>query len=91
VNKLPHKGYVFVRLIPYFAAYYILLMRAILSERNLVIVLFVMVLITFSLAQEDSKKMEKMYTGVNTSTASTLITEHLPAPVKEHLPVLIKK
>ena len=91
MNKLPPKGYVFVRLIPYFAAYYTLLMRAILSERNLVIVLFVMVLITFSLAQEDSKKMEKMYTGVNTSTASTLITEHLPAPVKEHLPVLIKK
>jgi hypothetical protein len=65
-------------------------MRAILSERNLVIVLFVMVLVTFSLAQEDSKKMEKMYTGVNTSTASTLITEHLPAPVKEQLPAVIK-
>jgi hypothetical protein len=66
-------------------------MRAILSERNLVIVLFVMVLVTFSLAQEDSKKMEKMYTGVNTSTASTLITEHLPAPVKEQLPAVTKE
>ena len=57
-------------------------MRAILSERNLVVVLFVMVLITFSLAQEDSKKMEKMSTGVNTTTASTLVADHLQAPVK---------
>lgn len=60
-------------------------MRAILSERNLVIVLFVMVLITFSLAQEDSKKMEKMYTGVNASTASTLIVEHIHVPGKAQL------
>jgi hypothetical protein len=40
-------------------------MKSILSERNIVVVLFVLVLITFSLAQEDSKKMEKMYTGTN--------------------------
>ncbi len=40
-------------------------MKAILSERNIVVVLFVMVLITFSFAQEDSKKkMTKMYSGV---------------------------
>ena len=45
-------------------------MKRILSERNLVVVLFVMVLITFSLAQEDSKKMEKMYSGGTTVTAS---------------------
>ena len=45
-------------------------MKRILSERNLVVVLFVMVLITFSLAQEDSKKMEKMYSGDTTATAS---------------------
>ena len=38
-------------------------MKSILSEKNLVVVLFVMVLITFSLAQEDSKKMEKLYSG----------------------------
>ncbi len=42
-------------------------MKAILSERNIVVVLFVMVLITFSFAQEDSKKkMTKMYSGVVT-------------------------
>lgn len=52
-------------------------MKAILSERNLVIVLFVMVLITFSFAQEDSKKLEKMYTGASTITASNLLTDQL--------------
>ncbi len=41
-------------------------MRSILSEKNLVVILFVMVLITFSLAQEDSKKMESIYLGTNT-------------------------
>jgi hypothetical protein len=48
-------------------------MRSILSEKNIVVILFVMVLITFSLAQEDSRKMEKIYTGFNTSTASHLL------------------
>ena len=52
-------------------------MKAILSERNLVIVLFVMVLVTFSLAQEDSKKMEKMFTGSQTVTASSLLANQL--------------
>ncbi|MEO7983453.1 MAG: hypothetical protein ABI688_05155 [Bacteroidota bacterium] len=61
-------------------------MRAILSERNLVIVLFVMVLITFSLAQEDSKKMEKMYTGVSSGTASNLVTARPEVPVIVSLP-----
>jgi hypothetical protein len=48
-------------------------MRSILSEKNIVVILFVMVLITFSLAQEDSKKMEKIYTGIHTGTASRLL------------------
>ncbi len=47
-------------------------MKAILSEKNIVVILFVMVLITFSLAQEDSRKMEKMYSGINSSAASQL-------------------
>lgn len=63
-------------LIPYFAAYYTLLMKAIISERNIVVVLFVMVLVTFSLAQEDSKKMEKINSGVSTTTASTLMAAY---------------
>jgi hypothetical protein len=49
-------------------------MKAILSERNIVVVLFVMVLITFSFAQEDSKKkMTKMYTGVVTEQGPKFI------------------
>jgi hypothetical protein len=50
-------------------------MKRILSEKNLVVVLFVMVLITFSLAQEDSKKMEKMYSGATTATASGFLKQ----------------
>lgn len=47
-------------------------MRSILSERNIVVVLFVMVLVTFSLAHEDTKKMEQLHQGVNASSASVL-------------------
>lgn len=39
-------------------------MKSHLSEKNIVIILFVMVLITFSLAQEDSRKMGKDYSAV---------------------------
>jgi hypothetical protein len=45
-------------------------MRAILSERNIVVILFVLVLVTFSLAQEDSKKMEQLYSGTSISAVS---------------------
>jgi hypothetical protein len=58
-------------------------MKPILSEKNLVVILFIMVLVTFSLAQEDSKKMEKMYTGFNTKAVSTLLTDYQPKPVKK--------
>jgi len=50
-------------------------MKAILSERNIVLILFVMVLVIFSLAHEDSKKMEKGYTGINTFTARNLASQ----------------
>lgn len=52
-------------------------MKRILSEKNVVIVLFVLVLITFSLAQEDSKKMERMYSGANSITAAALLPQIL--------------
>ncbi len=55
-------------------------MRRFLSEKNLVVVLFVMVLITFSLAQEDSKKMEQMYIGANSATAAVFLAAHQPEP-----------
>ena len=46
-------------------------MKTILSEKNLVVFLFVMVLITFSLAHEDTKKMENLYNSGNTSADIT--------------------
>ena len=61
-------------------------MKKILSERNLAVVLFVMVLITFSLAQEDSKKMERMYNGVNSSATSRILFAQHPA-IKLQAPV----
>lgn len=48
-------------------------MKQILSEKNVVVILFVMVLITFSLAQEDSRKMEKLYTGATSVSATSLL------------------
>lgn len=36
-------------------------MRRLLSERNLVIALFVIVLVIFSLAQEATKKLDRFY------------------------------
>jgi hypothetical protein len=44
-------------------------MNRALLEKNLVIVLFILVMIVFSLAERDSKKIEKFY------TASKLIQE----------------
>ena len=51
-------------------------MKMILSERNLVVVLFILVFITFAMAHEDSKKMEKGYAGFNTSAAQNIATLH---------------
>jgi len=48
-------------------------MKRILSERNIVVVLFVLVLITFAFAQEDTKKMERAYAGINSSATSYFI------------------
>ena len=48
-------------------------MKRILSEKNLVVVLFVLVLITFAFAQEDTKKMERAYAGINASVTSYFV------------------
>lgn len=64
----------------YFAHYYEPLMRSLLSERNIVVILFVLVLITFSLAQEDSKKMEQMYSGTGISAVSKRLAQQLETP-----------
>ena len=60
-------------------------MRKILSERNIVVALFVMVLITFSLAQEDANKMERMKKGVSTVNAASSIVETTEVSVTDTL------
>ena len=55
-------------------------MKAILSKRNIVVVLFIMVLVTFSLAQEDSKKIDKMYSGVEAQNARFLVQQEPVLP-----------
>jgi hypothetical protein len=51
-------------------------MRKILTERNLVVFLFGAVLITFSFAENDTKKIEYLYTPTN---AVRLLPTHQPA------------
>ena len=58
-------------------------MNSPLSEKNLVVVLFVLVLIIFSLAQEDSKKMDQFYGKgfpADTNTFTTLLGAQVNAP-----------
>ena len=50
-----------------------LVMRRTLSERNIVIALFIMVLVTFALAQEDTKKMEKGFTAASVFSSSPIL------------------
>jgi len=38
-------------------------MKGLLTEKNIVVVLFIMVLITFSFAQNETRKMEQLYNG----------------------------
>ena len=54
-----------------------------LSEKGLVVVLFILVFIVFSLAQQDTKKMEKMYLD-STSSATSF---DKPAPPPAIIPI----
>lgn len=58
-------------------------MKTILSERNIAVALFFMVLVAFSLAQEDTRKMEKINTGTAAATAAHLlvIQQDIPLPL----------
>jgi hypothetical protein len=53
-------------------------MKVALTERNLVVILFVLVLITFSFAQSETTKMEQLYHGGQT-TIKNLPTQSLNA------------
>ncbi len=63
-------------------------MRKVLTERNLVVFLFVVALVVFSLAQEDAKKVEKMYLGTGAAAVSAILAApqnnaEIPAPATE--------
>lgn len=65
-------------------------MRKVLTERNLVVFLFVVALVVFSLAQEDAKKVEKMYLGTGAAAVSAILaapqnTADVPATAAEQL------
>jgi hypothetical protein len=47
-------------------------MRKFLSERNFVVILFVVAFVVFYFAQEDAKKIEKMYMNGSASSSSFL-------------------
>jgi len=47
-------------------------MKKIFSERNFVVFLFVVALVVFSFAQEDAKKVEKMYLNADASSSSLI-------------------
>ena len=42
-------------------------MKVTITEKNLVVILFVLVLITFSFAQSETTKMEQLYRGGQTT------------------------
>ena len=48
-------------------------MKRVLSERNLAVILFVLVLVIFAFAQEDTKKMERIQTGVASHAAQGIL------------------
>ena len=52
-------------------------MRRILSERNLVVILFVLALVVFVFAHRDTKQMEMLYMDKGNSVSS-LSTPHQP-------------
>jgi preprotein translocase subunit YajC len=43
-------------------------MKNTVSEKNIVVILFVLVLVIFSFAQRDSKKLEQLYTNTTAET-----------------------
>ena len=47
----------------YIAIHLAINMKRALTERNLVVVLFILVLIVFSFAERDSKKLDRFYTN----------------------------
>lgn len=51
------------------------------AERVFVGMLFVLVLITFTLAQRDSKRLDRLYTGAAEKKTARLVTRDESAPL----------
>jgi flagellar biosynthesis protein FlhB len=55
-------------------------MKRAVVERNIVVVLFVAVLVIFSFAQRDSKKLSRLYSSVIKHSAQQNMSRVAPAP-----------
>jgi len=56
-------------------------MRGLLTEKNIVIVLFFMVFITFSFAENETKKIEQLYNGGHTSIKNFQVVPEAKAKI----------
>jgi hypothetical protein len=81
VWNLVYKG-----LLPYFAPNLEISMRRILSERNLVVILFFLALIVFVFAHRDTQKMEMLYMEEG-APISTISAPHKPLTKAEASPL----
>jgi len=63
-------------------------MKLIFTEKTIVVILFIMVLVTFSFAQKETKKMEHLYNGGHLSIQK-FSSPKLEA--KTSVPVIIKR
>lgn len=64
-------------------------MRKYISDRNLVIVLFILVLITFSFAHEDSKQLQEF--SIQQSLSADNNTPATPKKIVQNSPVVLIK
>jgi len=62
------------------------ILKKVFNERNLVVILFIMVMVTFSFAQKESEKMDKMYYGFKIRTASPYVSADIKSSVKSIQP-----
>ena len=67
------------------------ILKKVFNERNLVVILFVMVMVTFSLAQKESEKMNKMYYGFKIRTTSPYVSADIKYPGKSVHPEKAKR
>jgi hypothetical protein len=63
------------------------MIKKVFNERNLVVILFIMVLITFSFAQRESKKLDKIYYGFKVKYASPYVSSE-PTKASKNIPAI---